>query len=109
MLLVLVPVTCVLASQLGAFVLPVSALAMALIDGPHALVLVAILVELNAEAFLAVVAPVANVLLRGLPLLALDGAILGLVLLLDPIDGAMSAVFLSLSVVTTNQTSKKPS
>ena len=102
-LLVLVPVTCVLTSQLVTFVLPVGALTVALINRPHALVLVAIFVKLNAEAFLAVVAPVADILLRGLPFLALNGAVLRLVLLFHPVDGAMGTVFLSLRVVTNKQ------
>ena len=72
---------------------------MALVNGPHALVLVAILVELDAETFLAVVAPVADVLLTCLPLLALDSAILCLLLLLDPVDGSMGSVLLSLGVI----------
>ena len=72
---------------------------MALVNGPHALVLVAILVELDTETFLAVVAPVTDVLLTCLPLLTLDSAILCLLLLLDPVDGSMGSVLLSLGVI----------
>lgn len=75
-LLVLVPVTCVLSSELGSLVFPVSTLTVALINGPHTFVLVAILVELDAEALFAVISPVSDILLTGLPLLALDGTIL---------------------------------
>ena len=100
-LLVLIPVACVLTAQLAAaLVLPVGTLAVALVNGPHALVLVAILVELDAEALLAVVPPVTNVLLTGLPLLTLDSAILRLILLLDPVHGPMGSVLLRLCIVT---------
>ena len=100
-LLVLIPVACVLTAQLAAaLVLPVGTLTVALVNGPHALVLVAILVELDAEALLAVVPPVANVLLTGLPLLTLDSAILRLILLLDPVHGPMGSVLLCLCIVT---------
>ena len=80
---------------------------MALVDGPHALILVPILVELDAEALLAVVTPVSNVLLTCLPLLTLDGTILRLVLLLDPVDGTMSSILLRLRIVTDNKNSDK--
>ena len=101
MLLVLVPVASVLTAQLAAaLVLPVGTLAVALVDGPHALVLVTVLVELDAEAFFAVIAPVSDVLLGGLPLFALDSAVLGAVFLLDPVDRAMGSIFLSLRVIT---------
>jgi hypothetical protein len=43
---------------------------------PHSLVLVAVLVELNAEAVLAVILPVSNIARSLLPLLALDAAVL---------------------------------
>jgi hypothetical protein len=78
----------------------------ALVDGPHALILIAIFVELDAEAFLAVVPPVTDVLLTGLPFFTFNRAILLFVLLLDPIDGAMRAVLLCLRVVTINRKSK---
>ena len=104
MLLVLVPVASVLTTQLAAaLVLPVGTLAVALVDGPHALVLVTVLVELDAEAFFAVIAPVSDVLLGGLPLFTLDSAVLRAVLLLDPVDGAMGSIFLSLRVITKMQ------
>ncbi len=86
-LLVLVPVTGVLTAQLAAsFILPVGTLTVALVDGPHAFVLVTILVELDAETLLAVVTPVSDVLLTCLPFLSLNSAIFRLVLLLDPVD-----------------------
>ena len=100
MFLIFVPISRVLTTQLVTFILPVSALAVALINGPHTLILIFILVELDAEAFLAVITPVTNVLLTGLPHLTLNCAILLLVLLVDPVDGAMGAVLLCLSIVT---------
>ena len=100
MLLVLIPVASVLTSQLSSLILPISTLSVALIDCPHAFVLITVRVKLNSETFLAVIAPVADVFLTGLPLLALDRAILGLILLLDPVDGAMRTILLSLSIVT---------
>lgn len=99
MFLVLVPITCVLTTQLGALILPVCALAVALVNGPHALILISIFVELDAEAFLAVITPITDILLTGLPLFALDSAIFLLILLLDPVDGAMCAILLCLSIV----------
>jgi len=60
---IFVPVTCVLTTKLFAFSFPVCTLAMALINGPHALVLVMISVELDTEAFFAVVTPVTNIFL----------------------------------------------
>ena len=109
MLLVFVPVTRVLSAQLSTLIFPVSALAMALIDGPHALILVSILVELDAKAFLAVIAPITDILLTGLPLLPLDSPILLLVLLLDPVDGSMSAILLSFRIITTEKKQNKTS
>ena len=103
MLLVFVPVSSVLAAQLVALVLPVGALAVALVDGPHALVFVTVLVELDAEALFAIIAPVTDILLTSLPLLTLNSAILLLVLLLDPVDRAMGSILLRLSVVTNRE------
>ena len=99
MLLVFIPIACVLSPQLGSFVLPVSALAMPLVDCPHTLVLVSILVELDAEAFLAVVSPVANILLGRLPHLSLDASILLPLLLLDPVHASVGSVLLGLRIV----------
>jgi len=75
-LLIFVPITSVLSSELFAFVFPVSTLSVALIDSPHTFVLISILVELDTEALFAVISPVSDILLTGLPLLTLDGAIL---------------------------------
>ena len=99
-LLVFVPVSCVFTSQLRSLILPVGTLTMALIHCPHTFVFISVCVELNTEALLAVIAPVADVFLTGLPLLALDRAVLGLVLLLDPVYGAMRTIFLSLGIIT---------
>ena len=99
MLLIFIPVTSVLSAQFGALIFPVGSLTVALIDGPHALILISIFVELDAKALFAVIAPVAYILLTGLPLLSLDCAILLLVLLLDPVDGAMRTIFLRFSVI----------
>jgi len=84
-LLVFEPVAGVLSPQLATFIPPIGALSMLLIHGPHAFILVALWIELDAEAFLAVVAPVADVPRAALPHLSLNGAILLLCLLFDPV------------------------
>ena len=84
-LFVLVPVASVLPPQFIAFLFPVGALAVTFVDGPHTFIFVAVRVELDAEALLAVVTPVPDVLLRGLPLLTADSAVFRLVLLFDPV------------------------
>ena len=89
MLLVLVPISRVLTTKLVSLILPVCALAVALVNGPHSLILIFIFVKLDAEAFFAVIAPVTDVLLTGLPHFTLDSAILLFVLFIDPVDGAM--------------------
>jgi len=61
-LLVLEPVASVLTSEFFGLHTPVGALAVALVQRPHAFVLVSALVVLNSESFLAIVAPVADVL-----------------------------------------------
>lgn len=58
---ILVPVTGVLTSEFAIVVSPLGALAMLLVNGPHSFVLVAILIILNTEAFLAVISPVSDV------------------------------------------------
>ena len=58
MLLVFIPIPSVLSSQLVTFGSPVSALAMTLILGPHTLILILVLVELDTETFLKVISPV---------------------------------------------------
>ena len=105
MLFIFIPVTCIFSSQFSSFILPVSALAMALVNGPHALILVSIFVELDTEAFFAVIAPITNVLLTCLPLFALDRAVFCLILLLNPVDGAMGSIFLSFRIITTQEIS----
>ena len=100
MLLILIPVTSVLSAQLCALIFPIGSLAVALIDCPHTLILISIFVELDAEALFAVIAPVADILLTGLPLLSLDCAILLLVLLLDPVNGAMCSILLRFRIIT---------
>ena len=67
MLLILVPVSCVLSSKLALLVSPESALSVAHVFSPHALEFVTILVELDSEAFLAVVLPISNVSAALLP------------------------------------------
>ena len=74
-LFIFVPVARVFTTQFVTFVLPVSTLAVAFVNSPHAFILVFVFVKLNTETLLAVIAPVANVLLRGLPLLSLDGSV----------------------------------
>ena len=106
-LLVFVPVSCVFTSQLRSLILPVGTLTMALIHCPHTFVFISVCVELNTEALLAVIAPVADVFLTGLPLLALDGAVLSLILLLDPVDGAVRTVLLRLRIITLYRSQNK--
>ena len=98
MLFVLEPITGVLATQLASFISPVCALAMLFIHGPHTFVFVTFGVELDAETFLAIVAPVTNVSGRAFPHLALNGAILLLWLLFDPIDRPVWTVLLGLGI-----------
>lgn len=110
MLPVFEPVACVFTSQLAVLVAPVGALSVAFIASPQAFVFVSVLVKLNAETLFLVVSPVANVSGRGLPLLALDGAVfLSLLLLhvtvsksrayLDPVDRSMRAILLGLGII----------
>ena len=67
------------------------------------LVFVAVRVDLDAETGFLVHFPVADVSDAGDPLLALDGAILVFLLVLDPVDRAMGPVLLRLSVVAASQ------
>ena len=62
-LFVLIPIARVFSSEFVALVLPVSALAVSLVDSPHSLVLISIFVKLDAKALFAIVAPVAYVFL----------------------------------------------
>jgi len=98
-LLVFIPVACVLTAQFIAFIFPVGTLTVALVDGPHSFVLVTVCIELDSESFLAVITPIANIFLGRLPFFAFDSAIFCLVLLFDPIDGAMSSILLSFGVI----------
>jgi hypothetical protein len=74
--LVFEPISCVLSSQLAAFVSPASTLSVTLIMLPKTLIFVSVLVELNAESILLVVFPVSNVPGCMLPLLTLDASVL---------------------------------
>lgn len=96
--LVFEPVASVFPAELATFVPPIGALSVPPVAHPHALVLVAILVVLDAEAFLAVVPPVANVARGTLPLLALDAAVFLAWLLFDPVNAPVSAILLGLGV-----------
>jgi len=58
---VFIPVASVLAAELATVTSPESALSVFLINGPHSFILVSVLVILDTEAFLAVVAPVTEV------------------------------------------------
>jgi len=98
MLLVLVPVARVLSPQLACLVAPVSALTVTLITLPQSFVFVSILVELNAEAVLLILLPIADVPAGVHPLLSLDAPVLLPLLLLDPVDGAVRAVLLRLAI-----------
>ena len=97
-LLVLEPVSCILSPEFAALTSPIGALAMLFIHGPHTLILVALGIELDAKALLAVVTPVSDVATGALPHLALNGAVLLFGLLLDPIDRSVRTVFLRLGI-----------
>ena len=97
---IFIPVASVFAAELATVISPESALAVLLIHSPHAFIFITIFVVLDTEAFLAVVAPIADVTTAAFPLFALHGAILLLVLLFDPVDGTMSARFVRFQVRT---------
>jgi hypothetical protein len=59
--LVLEPVTCVLSTQLATFIAPKGSLTVTLVNSPHALVFVSLLIVLDSEALFAVVFPVTNI------------------------------------------------
>jgi len=69
-------------------------LTVTLVSLPQALILVAILVELNAETVFLVVLPVADVARSVHPLFSLDATVFLPLLLLDPVDRAMCTVLL---------------
>jgi hypothetical protein len=71
---------------------------MLLVHGPHAFIFVAVLVELDAEALLAIISPVTDVSAGSLPDLTLDGAILLSWLLFDPVNTSMGSIFLGLGI-----------
>ena len=98
MLLVLEPIASVLSAKLIALIPPVGSLAMFLVHSPHTFILISILVELDTEAFFAVVSPVTDVSAGSLPHLTLDTAILLPWLLLYPVDTSMWSVLLSLGI-----------
>lgn len=98
MFLVLKPVSSILSPELAALAPPIGALSMLLIHGPHTLILVPLGVKLDAEALLAVVAPVPNVATGALPHLSFYGAVLLLGLLLNPVNGPVRPIFLCLGI-----------
>eukprot|EP00356_Strombidium_inclinatum_P005650 CAMPEP_0170493660 /NCGR_PEP_ID=MMETSP0208-20121228/14198_1 /TAXON_ID=197538 /ORGANISM="Strombidium inclinatum, Strain S3" /LENGTH=305 /DNA_ID=CAMNT_0010769611 /DNA_START=311 /DNA_END=1226 /DNA_ORIENTATION=+ len=98
MLLVLEPVAGVLPPEFVVFVSPVCSLAVFLVHGPHAFVLVAVFVELDTEAFFAVVSPVADEAARFRPHISPDAAVFLSGLLLDPVEAAMGSVLLRLGI-----------
>jgi len=83
---IFIPVASILAAELSRVISPESTLSVFLIDGPHSFIFVSVLVILDTEAFLAVVAPVSDVARGTLPLFAFDRSVFLLVLLLDPVD-----------------------
>lgn len=100
LLLVVDPVAGVPSPQIFFFVEdPERALAFALAGEPAALVLVAVLVDLDAEPRLVVVVPRARVLAARPPLLALERPVLELLLLLHPVYRRVRPVLLRLRVV----------
>mmetsp|Transcript_17908 Transcript_17908/g.12871 ORF Transcript_17908/g.12871 Transcript_17908/m.12871 type:complete len:220 (-) Transcript_17908:75-734(-) len=102
-LLVFVPVTRVLSTQLAAPVLllhpPVRTLTVPLVLLPHSLVLVPILVELNSESFFSIVVPVSHIPACHLPLLSSDGSIFLSLLLSDPVHRPVRPILLRLLVM----------
>jgi hypothetical protein len=76
MLLVLEPIASVLTTELLILNTPISSLAVALVNRPHAFILVSVLVILDTEALLAVITPVTNVTGGMFPLFSLDRTIL---------------------------------
>ena len=84
------PVSGVLSSELVlALVLPVRPLSVALTIAPHSFILISIFVNLNPETVLPVVAPVSDVAVRHLPLLALHLPVLARLPLLHPVHSAV--------------------
>jgi hypothetical protein len=76
MLLVFKPITGVLTPELLILDTPVSSLAMALVNRPHAFIFVSVLVILNTETLLAVITPVTDVTGGMFPLFPLNRTIL---------------------------------
>jgi hypothetical protein len=61
MFLILEPIARVFSPQFSSFIAPISTLSMATVSTPHAFILIAILVELDAEPIFAVVFPITYV------------------------------------------------
>jgi hypothetical protein len=97
-LLVFEPVPCVFTTELPCLIPPIGPLAVALVSLPKALILISILVEVNTESVFLVIFPVSDVSGSMLPFLALDASILLSLLLLDPENGSVSTILLSLGV-----------
>ena len=76
---------------------------MSFIHSPHTFILISILVELNSETFLAVIAPVTDVLLGRLPHLTFDASILLSLLFLDPVDASVGSILLRFRVIAINR------
>ena len=98
MLLVLEPISGIFTAKFASLVSPVCALAMTFIPLPQALILVAILVKVNTEAVLLIILPVTDISACMLPLLSLNAAVLLSLLLLNPVNRSVGAVFLCLIV-----------
>jgi len=98
-LLVFKPIASVFTSQLFGFHAPVSTLSMTLVKTPHTFVLVTRLVVLDAETFLAVIAPVSDILGTANPLVSLDGTVFACFALLNPKYSSVSSIFLSFGVI----------
>lgn len=100
MFFVFEPIASILTSELLIFISPISSLTVTLVNWPHALILVSILVVLDTESFFAVIAPVSNVLLRREPLVSLKCAVFLGLLFLNPKNSSVGSVFLSFRIVT---------
>ena len=97
---IFIPIASIFATELATIISPESTLPVLLVHSPHAFIFISIFVVLDSESFLAVVPPVSNVTTTALPFLSFDRSVLLLVLLLDPVDGAMSAGFVRFQVGT---------
>jgi hypothetical protein len=97
-LLVLEPISGIFTAEFASLVSPICALTMTFVPLPQALILVSVLIELNTETVLLIILPVSDISAGVLPLLSLDAAVFLSLLLLNPVNRSVSAVFLGLII-----------